>query len=543
MENHIPPLIKKILIGRGFKTEKEMSEFLFSGISSLSEPFAIPGMREGCEILKKSILGREKIFIYGDGDTDGICGAFFLLKLLKLFSVEYSFRLTHRLDEDYEIEETLIDDIKKEGYSLLISVDCGISSFAALENAKESGIKCIVLDHHISNSTHLPSGHIYIDPFVENNWPAGTENLSGAGIAFKFVEGMALLLPGVSERYFHNFIEVICLSILADFLPLTGENRILVKEGIYRMPFTSIKGLAYLIARQNICSSCTQRDITRKINPRLNSPGRLGKPEIVLNLLMEEDDEKIQELVDEIEKADRTRYRNVSREMLRISPEELNKGFIISESISPGICGIIASRLSGKYNRPYLVGSTFDNLLKGSIRAPKGYNLYERLKPLREYMHSLGGHSTAMGFKCSAEHLDRIKQFWEDIDWQMEELHNHYDCELNIDELTPELIKEMNDYLEPYGKGNPAPVFLSREVLVKNITRSKNEERTFWVIGKKGRMFESFLADNTMDLPVNEARIDILYNPRIMGTNGLYRLYLKIYKYSASDFVKDRDGG
>lgn len=530
----LSPLIKEILISRGLKTEREMSEFLYAGISSLSEPFTIPRMREGCETLKKSILNKEKIFLYGDGDTDGVCAVFLLLKLLESVSAEFSFRLTHRLDEDYEIEEALITDIKDEGYSVLVSVDCGISSFAALEKAEKAGIKCIVLDHHIGSSIHLPESHIYVDPCLANDWPEGTKNLSGAGIAFKFMEGMALILPGIREKDFHNFIEAVCLSILADFLPLTGENRILVREGLRRLPFTGIKGLAHLIEKQNLRPPLTPRDVTMKINPKLNSPGRMGKPEIALSLLMEDDEDRIKELADEIEKTDRLRYRTVAKEMENLQHHEGDAGFIISESISPGICGVIASRLSGKYNKPYLVGTAADDSLKGSIRAPKGYNLYEKLRPLGEYMHSIGGHPCAMGFKCSAEHLGRIKQFWEEIDWQAEEFQNYYDSELSVNELTPELIKEIDGALEPYGKSNPAPVFLCRNVVARNIARSKNEERSFWVIGKDDRMFECFLADDAAALPATGEKIDILYTPCTRGNNGLYRLYLKILNYSLS---------
>ncbi len=531
----ISPLLRKILSGRGFKTEEEIHEFLYAGISSLSEPFSIPGMREACETLKKAVLDREKIFVYGDGDTDGVCAVFLLIKFLEAVSSEFSLRLTHRLDEDYEIEENLVSDIKRDGYSMLISVDCGISSFAALERAEREGIRCIVLDHHMAGSPmRLPASHLYVDPCLKNDWPERTKNLSGAGIAFKFIEGMALILPGISEKYFHNFIETVCLSILADFLPLTGENRIFVREGLRRLPFTGIKGLAHLIERQNLRPPFTTRDVVMKINPKLNSPGRMGKPEIALGLLTEDDEKTIRELADEIESIDRLRYRAVAKEMENLKHHSGDAGFIISESISPGICGVIASRLSGRYNKPYLVGAAAQDSFRGSIRAPGGYNLCEKLKPLGEYMLSMGGHPCAMGFKCPAENLEKIRRFWEDIQWDVDECGQRYDCELDVEELTPELIREMDEAMEPCGKGNPAPVFRCREVYVKNIARSRNEEKSFWITGRNDRMFESFLADDSSVLPDNGQKIDIFYTPCARGNNGLYRLYLRIHSYSHS---------
>ncbi|MBN1445133.1 MAG: DHH family phosphoesterase [Candidatus Omnitrophica bacterium] len=528
----LPRLIKEILSARGFKTEKSMAEFIHSGISSLSEPFSIPSMKEACEALKKTLLNKKKVFIYGDGDADGICSVYLLLKFFETVAHEAPFRLTHRLDEDYEIEDSLICELAEEGYSLLISVDCGISSVSALKKAAEAGIKCVILDHHIGDSTKLPEQHVYVNPFTGGKWPEGARNLSGAGIVFKFIEGMAHLLPGMRENHFYDLIEIVCLSVLADFLPLTGENRIFVREGLQRLPFTGIGALAYFIEELNLQAPLNQKDVTMKINPKLNSPGRLGKPEVALSLLMEDDRERIRHLKDEIDRMDRKRYQNVAKEMQNLANyREESAGFIISESISPGICGIVASRLAERHNRPYLVGCKTENFMRGSIRAPKGYNLYEKLKPVDRYMHSLGGHAGAMGFKCGEEYLGKIRKFWEEIEWEPEPSGSSYDCILDIEELTPELIKEINEYLEPFGKGNPEPVFMCRDVVVKGIFRSsRKEKRSFW-IKKKNSIYESFLSDGVNASPENGEKINIFYSPRIKGIKGLYRIFLVIKDY------------
>lgn len=529
----VPRLIKEILTARGFKTEESMAEFLHSGISSLSDPFSIPSMRDACEALKTALLNKEKIFIYGDGDADGICSVYLLLKFFETVAHEVPYRLTHRLDEDYEIEDSLVDELAQEGYSLLIAVDCGISSFSALKRAAGANIKCIILDHHIGDSSKLPEQHVYVNPFMGFKWLEGTQNLSGAGIAFKFIEGMAHLLPGMRENHFHDFIEIVCISVLADFLPLTGENRIFVREGLRRLPYTRINSLAYLIDSLGLQSPLNQKDIMMKINPKLNSPGRLGKPEAALCFLMEDDRERIRELKDEMDRMDRKRYQNVVKQMQNLSTyREETEGFIISESISPGICGIVASRMAERNNRPYLVGCKTENFVRGSIRAPKGYNLYEKLKPVDKYMHSLGGHAGAMGFKCREEHLGKIKKFWEEVEWERETAESHYDCILDVEELTPELIKEMREYLGPFGKGNPEPVFMCRDVVVKGILRSsQKEKRSFW-IKKKNGICESFLSDNVKTSPENGKKINILYTPHFRDNKGLYRIFLVIQDYS-----------
>jgi len=527
---HIPPLVKKILSSRGYKTERAMVDFLYNGISSLSEPFLIPGLKDACETLKKAILRKEKIFVYGDGDTDGVCAAFLLLNLLKVVGATFSFRLTHRLDEDYEIEEALIQELAKDGYSLLISVDCGISSYPALKKASDCGIRTIILDHHIGETSKLSDFHIYVNPWLKKKWPDGTESLSGAGIVYKFIEGMEFLLPGLKEERIHDLIEVVSLSIIADSLPLTGENRIFVKEGIRRMPFTKIKGLAFLIEKQNLNIPLHLKDISMRIIPRLNAPGRFGKPDVALNLFMEEDDRHIKKIIEEIEEMDRKRYQMVAKAMDKIKKSELESGFVISKNFSPSMCGIIASRLVREYKRPFLVGCHSNNFLKGSIRAPENCNLYEKLKPLKKYMDSLGGHRGAMGFKCNQKYISKIRSFWETIEWDIENKDTHYDCILDIRDITPAMIEEVINCLEPFGKGNPEPVFLCKDVHFKKVSvRNSEDTGSFW-LKKQDAIYEAVFSGTEKSFTSSTEKIDILYTPSVRKHNNLYRIVLKVKK-------------
>ena len=530
-QHPIPPLVKTILSSRGYKTERSMVDFIYSGVSSLSDPFLIPNMKKACATLEKAISKKEKIFVYGDGDADGVCGSFLLLNLLCLVGADFSFRLTHRLDDDYEIEEMLINEIAKEKYSLLISVDCGISSYQALKTAGDNGIKAIVLDHHIGETSKLHPSHIYVNPWMEKEWKNGTENLSGAGIAYKFVEGMGILLPGLKEGKAYEFIELVALSIIADSLPLTGENRIFVKEGLRRMPYTKNKGLAALIESQNLTPPFYLKNISRRLVPRLNSPGRLGNPDIALNLLMEKDGFGINEAVKKVEQMDRERYQMVVKAIKTIKKEALKNGFIASDDISPGICGIIASRLSGQYCKPFMVGYRSDDFLRGSIRAPEGYNLHKKLKPLNKYMLSLGGHKEAMGFKCTTEYIPQVKKIWKDIKWEAEKPNDYYDCILDISDLNPSIIEEIDVNLEPFGKGNPAPVFLCEDVYLKRVSGrgEENNEGILW-LKKNGAIYEAVFPSEQDNKPVN-GKMNILYTPSVRKQNNLYRIILKIKKF------------
>lgn len=525
-KQYIPPLIKKILNNRGFRSEESMHSFLFSGVSSLCDPFAIPDMKKACGVLADAIAGGEKVFLYGDGDVDGICAAFLLASFMNEKGVKNSFYLTHRLEENYEIEEALIRDIEKSGYSLLITVDCGISSLKALKRAEEAGIKCIVLDHHIGKPSSLPGFHIYINPYVKE-WDESVRFLSGAGIAYKFIAGMEQLLPDFKEKKISDMLEIPCLATLADFVPMTGENRIFVKEGLRKLAFTSIKGLRQLMDFYNLKPPFYAKDAIMKLNPKLNSPGRFGKPEIVLELFLEKDEAAIEKLIAEVDGIDRERYKAVNKIIKKIAvSDETDNGFVVSQDSYKGFSGIIASRLSGQYNRPFIVCYENNNVIKGSIRAPDGYCLHGISSEMGQYMDEMGGHRNAMGFRCSSEHLEKLKVIWVNTKWQRD-TEERYDCELDVDELNPVLINEIFQYLEPFGKGNPVPVFLCRDVELRSVRAESLSAERCWV-KRESSFYEAFIINGKKDIPSGGAKADIYYTPYLREAGGLYRIFLKI---------------
>jgi len=263
-----------------------------------------------------------------------------------------------------------------------------------------------------------------------------------------------------------------------------------------------------------------------KLNPKLNSPGRFGKPDIVLELFLENDLAVIEKLAAEIDAIDRDRYRAVTRIMKKIeSTCDTETGFILSSDNCRGFSGIIASRLSEKYNRPFMVCYEKDDFIRGSMRTPEGYYLHTVKCEMEKYMDEMGGHGQAAGFKCSAMHIEELKSVWNSTEWHTDKIKN-YDCELDIDNLNPVLIKEIFYYLEPFGKGNPVPVFLCSDVFIKTIRAEEDPSKKFWV-KKNGSFFEA-VSINGINLTCGQEKTDIFYTPYLRESGGLYRIFLKI---------------
>ncbi|MCM8770169.1 MAG: DHH family phosphoesterase, partial [Candidatus Omnitrophica bacterium] len=301
----VSSLLVELLKRRGLTRAEDQDKFLRSDLSCLTPPFLIPGLEEACRRLLIAREKREKVFIYGDGDIDGISAVALLKKLTDILDVPAEYYLTHRLEE-FEIEEELISGLAKNGYSLLMTVDCGTSSRKALEKAVSLGLEVIVLDHHLAVGESFPPGHIYLNPKL-GGWPESLRELSSVGVVMFFVMGMEALTPGLREEQLSHLMELAALGTLGDCAPLIGDNRILVKEGLKRLPASRVHGLRHLSENLGLNLTLTCKDVIMRVNPRLNAPGRFGRPEVALRLFFENSEENLKTIFQEIEEYDRKR--------------------------------------------------------------------------------------------------------------------------------------------------------------------------------------------------------------------------------------------
>ncbi|MGC8976390.1 MAG: DHH family phosphoesterase [Candidatus Ratteibacteria bacterium] len=513
--NDIPEFLIEVLKKRNIKSKREIKRFLFPTLNDLSEPTIIKTVEFATDEVLKSIREKQKIFIYGDGDIDGIGGVFYLIQFLKGKNVEYDFYLSSRFD-DYEIEEGLVDYFLKEGYKLIILVDIGISSYKFLKKCADNNLKVIVIDHHQTEFENLPENHIYIHPVL-----SGKEiEFSATALSFKLFQN---LISNYSSLSLNDYICIAGLATLSENLRLVDDNRIFVKEMTKNLWNSKIKGLNLLFSRYLSDENFKVDDIKIKINPKLNAPGRFGKPLVSLNLLFEDNEKEIESLLKEIDQLDRKRYKITKKLIKGIEKKEgFENRFLIFEDLPESMCGIIGSKLVEKFGRPFLVMSKKKNIIKGSGRAPDNFNIYESLKKIKNKFLSFGGHKNAVGFAFRIENKEEIEKYWISIkidNFLKNEIY--FDTEFDIENIKPEIFKYL-ELLEPYGKGNNPPIFLSRNVFIKEIKRIN--ESKYWI--KKGnKIFECKILNG---LKIEKGIKDIFYTPKIEKIDGYYRIYLEI---------------
>ncbi|MCM8804475.1 MAG: DHH family phosphoesterase [Candidatus Omnitrophica bacterium] len=520
--DNIPKFLREILYKKNIKNQREIQKFLYPTLNDLSQPNIIETIELASEEIIKSIEKKEKIFIYGDGDIDGIAGVFFILKFLQDKNVEFNYYLTSRF-EDYEIEEELVDYFLKERYKLIILVDIGVSSYKFLKRCAENNLKVIVIDHHQTEIEYLPEKHIYIHPILSSK---GID-FSATGLSLKLFQDL------VSNYYPFSLSDYICIAGLATLnenVKLTDDNRIFVKEMMKNLKNSKIKGLNFLVSKYLNDREIKVEDIKIKINPKLNSPGRFGKPIVSLHLLLEEEEKEIENLLKEIEQLDRKRYQIIKKVTKSIENKYgFENRFIIFDDLPESLCGIISSRLVERFNLPFLVMSKKKDIIKGSGRAPDNFNLYENMKKIKDKFLSFGGHKNAIGFKFNVKDKEEIENYWKNLKIEnLSKNQEYFDTILDIEDIKPEIFEYLN-LLKPYGKGNNPPVFLSKNVLIKKI--KKGNEDIYWA--KKGNsIFECKVEKNKLKEEIR----DIFYTPEIKKIDGYYKIILVIRGPSLEEF-------
>ena len=468
--------ISRLMALRGITSLDEVEKFFNPSLSDLHDPFLMQDMDKAVNRLNKALGRKEKILIYGDYDVDGITSVALVYRYLQNYYSNVEYYIPTRYEEGYGVSDKSIDFAASLGVSLIIVLDCGIKAVEEIEYAKSKGIDFIICDHHVPDD-RLPDAVAILNPKLEGN-PYPFKHLSGCGVGFKFMQAFAQS-NGLTNSYeLDSLLDLVAVSIAADIVPITGENRIMAYYGIKRLNTNPNMGLRSII---KICGMANKEitisDVIFKIGPRINASGRMQSGMEAVELLVTKD------AADAYRKGKNIDQYNKDRKELdkRITEEAnaiLEDRGEIASSRKPiviynkdwhkGIIGIVASRLTEIYYKPAVVLTLSNGLATGSSRSVHGFDIYKAIESTRDLLENFGGHTYAVGLSLKEENIPEFTKRFEQyvIDnikpEQLSQLIS-IDCELDFDEITPEFVGYLRR-LNPFGPGNQKPIFSTKNV-------------------------------------------------------------------------------
>jgi len=476
------PVVASLLANRGIDSPALAGRFLTPSLHQLSDPSAMVDMDKAVRRIHDAILQQERILIFGDYDVDGVTATVLVTDFLNTVGARVSFYIPHRETEGYGLKPGHIcDPAISNNINLIITVDCGSSSHEAVRMARRAGIDVIITDHHaISNP--MPEALAVVNP-KRCDCPSGAEDLAGVGVAFFLIISLRKYLRdrgfwmSRNEPNLKNACDLVALGTVADMVPLTGDNRILVKSGIDIIHSGPRPGIQSLIETSGIHRPfLNSEDIAFKLAPRLNAAGRMAHAETAAHLLLSHDSQialKLAETLNALNSKRRSVEQCVLEEIhlrLQNEPEHLHaNALVMADAAWPcGILGIVASRLVRQFFRPVILIATKNGTGRGSARSIPGFDLYQGLKTCSDSLIGFGGHAAAAGLEISTERIPEfINRFTRMADSRIsrEQLvpEMTVDGVLDIQDITPELIDDIES-LKPYGTGNPEPVFLAKNI-------------------------------------------------------------------------------
>lgn len=467
------PCIARLLAGRGLLDDAQTEEFLRPRLRRLSDPFLLPQMHAAVDRILRAVAAREQIVLYGDYDVDGVTSLALLHEMLCAYGPTPALFLPSRMEEGYGLSREGIERCCQTYHpQLLIAVDCGTSSGVEIADLRARGVDAIVLDHHEPKG-ELPECVAVVNPKAAGNSPFGY--LCSVGIVFKLCHALLKTRP-LPDFDLRQRLDLVALGTVADIVPLEAENRILVHHGVREIARRRLLGLSQLMEVAGVRPPITSEHIGFRLGPRLNAAGRLTTAEKALRLLLTSDLPEAVALAAELDGQNRERQ-TVEREIVaaaeqNISDENLAPGPAIvlgARGWHPGVLGIVASRIARKYHRPTIVlGFDDAGLGKGSGRGIEGLSLVSALGRCSDLLEKFGGHEMAAGLTLREENFPAFaRAFQESCRTLLTSAHLeprlHLDAELTLQEVNWELL-HWHELLQPFGQGNPQPLFLVRGV-------------------------------------------------------------------------------
>ena len=541
----VSPIVAGLLVARGYLSADSARNFLNPSRDHLHDPSLMRGMPEAVSRLLRAIDRHEPILIYGDYDVDGTTGTAVLLRALRMLGATAGYHVPHRFTEGYGIQQAGLEKAFNEGYKLVVSVDCGIRAHEPLHWARENGLDIIITDHHLPDEDEgAPPALAVLNP-NQHGCDYPDKNLAGVGVAFKLVH--ALFRERGKESSVPGFLKMVAIGTVADVAKLVGENRAIVALGLADLPQAVNPGLRALIeiAGCGDDSEMTAYDLGFRIGPRINAAGRMDAARAVVELFETAGKEEARRLAEHLDTRNRERM-EAQREIFNRAIEEFETGaerasqthvaVIAGDGWHRGVIGLAASKIAERLNRPCVVISLDGDIGHGSARSIEAYHLFDGLTSCRDLLEKFGGHSHAAGLSIRrdqvAEFRRRLNEHAascltkEDLEPALS-----IDAELEAKELGFQLSQDLRA-LEPFGAGNPRPVFVTRNLRVLSEPQIiKEQHLKLRVAGANNRPMEAIWWRGVEDVDrrprVNE-QIDLAYEFEANRWLGDIRLQLNV---------------
>jgi single-stranded-DNA-specific exonuclease len=541
----VSPIVAGLLSARGYQDVASARIFLNPSVEQLHDPFLMLGMSAAVNRLLRAIDNQEPILIYGDYDVDGTTGTAVLLRALRMLGATAGYHVPHRFTEGYGIQQPALEKAASEGYQLVVSVDCGIRAHEPLHWARDNGLDIIITDHHLPDEDEgAPPALAVLNP-NQRGCEYPDKNLAGVGVAFKLIH--ALFRERGRENQVPGFLKMVAIGTVADVAKLIGENRAIVALGLSDLPRAVNHGLRALIeiAGCGDDGEMTAYDLGFRIGPRINAAGRMDAARAVVELFNAPDKEEARRLAEHLDTRNRERM-EAQREIFNRAIEEFERGaerdsqthaaVIAGDGWHRGVIGLAASKIAERLNRPCVVISFDGDIGHGSARSIEAYHLFDGLTACRDLLNKFGGHSHAAGLSIRREHIGEFRR----------RLNEHaasclteddlqpalsVDAEVTASELSFQLCQDLRA-LEPFGAGNPRPVFATRGFRVLGEPQIiKEQHLKLRVAGQNNRPMEAIWWRGVEEVdqpPQPNQRVDLAYEFEANRWNGDIRLQLSV---------------
>ena len=536
-----PPLLAAVLALRGIETAQAADEMIHGGSECVYDPMLIMGMDKAVARVRRAIDTRERVAVYGDYDVDGITSTCLLTDYLRSKGLECRAYIPDRNEEGYGLNCAALDVLKGEDITLVITVDCGITAAEEARYARTLGIDMVITDHHECKSGEVPEAEAVIDCRQSGDtYP--NPNLAGVGMALKLV----CAVEGGSEEMLRRYVDLVAVGTVADVMPLTGENRCLVRMGLKKLEDDPRAGIAAMMKESGIdAHKLTAATIGYALAPRLNAAGRLGQAETAAKLLMSTDKSEAAALAAELCELNRRRQ-SIETEIWEdanacLAGETPDAPIVLaSDKWHQGVIGIAASRLAEHYSLPSIMICLNGDVGKGSCRSYGGFNLFEALNACSQHLLGFGGHALAAGLNISRDKLDDFRA-------ALAEYYKNnkpaalpeVQCDLLINDpklLGIDSVRSL-DLLEPYGNGNPKPLMCMSGALLESASAVGGGRHLRIRAALGGAHFEGiFFSHTAEELGIREGElVDVAFCPQINEFRGHVSVQLLVSALRAHD--------